>query len=113
MPTAKLRVTVPERIWIGDLTRTFPDAVVRVLAAFTDDESGVGLAEVECKSIERFLQQAGNADDVDALQIIRQTERSALIHFDTTMPVLLLPARDSGIPLDCQSKFAMETWSGN
>jgi hypothetical protein len=100
MPSAKLRVTVPEHIWIGDLSRTFPEAVVRVLAAFTDDGTGVGLAEVECESIGRFLEQLGSADDIHALEIIRRTGHSALLQFETTVPLLLLPPRESGVPLE-------------
>lgn len=44
MPRAKLTVSVPERVWIGDLSRRYPDAVARVIAAFTDEDAGFGLA---------------------------------------------------------------------
>ncbi len=100
MPHAKLTVTVPERIWIGDLTRRYPEAVVRVLAAFTDEDAGVGLAEVESDSLGAVLTDMDAYEDVDALEVLRQSESTALVQFETTMPLLLLPARDSGVPLE-------------
>ena len=100
MPHAKLTVTVPERIWIGDLTRRYPEAIVRVLAAFTDEDAGVGLAEIESDALGAVLDDMGGYEDVDALEILRQSESAALVQFETTMPLLLLPARDSGVPLE-------------
>jgi predicted DNA binding protein len=100
MPQAKLTVTVPERIWIGDLTRRYPDAVVRVLAAFTDEDAGVGLAEVESDTLGALLADLDSYEDVEALEILRQSATTALVQFETTMPLMLLPARDSGVPLE-------------
>lgn len=100
MPHAKLTVTVPERIWIGDLTRRYPDAVVRVLAAFTDEDAGVGLAEIESGSLAALLGDMDDYEDVDGIEVLRQSETTALVQFETTMPLLLLPARDSGVPLE-------------
>jgi predicted DNA-binding protein YlxM (UPF0122 family) len=100
MPHAKLTVTVPERIWIGDLTRRYQDSVVRVLAAFTAEDAGIGLAEVESESLGAVLESIAAYDDVDGLEILRRSDGRALVQFETTMPLLLLPARDSGVPLE-------------
>jgi hypothetical protein len=100
MPHAKLMVTVPERIWIGDLTRRYPDAVVRVLAAFTDADAGIGLAEIESGSLAAMLGDMEGYEDVDGIEVLRRSETAALVQFETTMPLLLLPARDSGVPLE-------------
>jgi len=100
MPHAKLTVTIPPRVWIGDLSRRFPDAVVRVIAAFPDEDTGVGLAEIEADAVEPMLRALQGYEDLSAVSVLRHTHAKALVQFETTMPLLLLPARDSGIPLE-------------
>ena len=95
-----LTVTVPERIWVGALTRRYPEAVVRVLAAFTADDAGVGLAEVESGSLADHLADMRAFDDVANIEVLRQSETTALVQFETERPLLLLPPRASGVPLE-------------
>ena len=100
MPHAKLTVTVPERVWIGAVSRRYPDAVFRVLAAFTDEDAGVGLAEIESEDLAAMLREIDGFEDVEGLEVLQHTDTKALVQFETTMPLLLLPARDSGVPLE-------------
>ena len=39
-------------------------------------------------------------DDVRAVDPLKRTETDVLVQFETTMPLLLMPARDSGVPLE-------------
>lgn len=47
MPQARRRVTLPEGRWIGALSRTYPDAVFRVLTAFAEGQRRVLEAAIE------------------------------------------------------------------
>jgi hypothetical protein len=100
MPNAKLELTVPERIWLGRLTREHPDTRIRVLAAIPDGVSGVGLVEVEGPGTDGVLQVMRDEDDITTLEILQHGDDDALVQFETTDPLLLLPARDSGVPLE-------------
>jgi len=100
MPRAKLTLTVPEGVWIGDLTRSYPDASVRILAAISDAEDGVGLAEIVAEDPAAMVAQLREYEDVSAIDLMRADDDRALVQFSTTMPLLLLPARDSGVPLE-------------
>ena len=100
MPRANLRLTIPEGVWIGEVTRANPDVLVRVLAALPDDETGVGLAEIEGAAVPGVIEAIEDADDVVALEVLQQGDASALIRFETTAPTLLLPAREAGVPLE-------------
>lgn len=100
MPRAELTLQIPDGVWIGDVTRTHPDVRVRILAALTDDGIGVGLAEVNGPDLERVLADIGESDDVTALEELQRTPEEALIQFETTTPLLLLPVQDSGVPLE-------------
>ena len=101
MPRAKLTLTVPEEVWLGELTRRYPEATFRVLAALSDDvDAGVGLAEVIAENASAVLSKMGSYEDVTDINRLQEEDGKVLIRFRTTMPLLLFPARDSGIPLE-------------
>ena len=100
MPKARLRLTIPEQVWIGELTRQYPETTVRILAALSDEETGVGLAEIEGPALQAFLAEMEAYDDVTDCNVLSEPGDHALVQFETTLPLLLLPARDSGVPLE-------------
>ena len=100
MPRAKLTLTVPEEVWIGDLTRSYPTASVRILAAISDADDGVGLAEIIADRPAEMVADLRAYEDVTDIDLFRADDDRALVQFSTTMPLLLLPARDSGVPLE-------------
>jgi hypothetical protein len=100
MPLAKLRLEIPEAVWIGDLTRQYPAAELRILAALSDEDAGVGLAEVSAENPGELLADMSSYEDVETIDPLKRGDGEVLVQFETTMPLLLLPARDSGIPLE-------------
>jgi hypothetical protein len=100
MPQAKLRLTIPEEVWIGRLTREYPETTFRILAALSDEEAGVGLAELTGPDPAGLLREMDAVEDVTSVEVLKHTEGEVLVQFETTMPLLLLPARDSGVPLE-------------
>lgn len=99
MPRAHLTITVPDGVWIGDISRRYPEADIRILAALTDEGAGVGLAEITASDTEAILQDIEASESVVELEILQQSGETVLIQFETTMPLLLLPVQDSGVPL--------------
>jgi len=100
MPLAKLRLTIPEEVWIGDLTRRYPEVQFRILAALSDEQAGVALAEVAAPDPDAVVSDMRAYEDVESVDVLKRTEEDVLVQFETTMPLLLLPARDSGVPLE-------------
>jgi len=100
MPQARLRLTIPEEVWIGRLTREFPDATFRILAALSGEDAGVGLAELTGENPGGLLQEMQGLEDVTSIDVLKHADGKVLVQFETTMPLLLLPARDSGVPLE-------------
>jgi len=100
MPEARLRLTLPEAVWIGSLTRAHPEATVRVLSAIPDGPSGTGLAEITAENVDEVLEALRTYEDVTATELLDVTDSQALVQFETSMPLLLLAARDSGVPLE-------------
>ena len=100
MPEAKLTLTIPERTWPGEVSRAYPEATIRILAAMTESESGVGLAEVVADDPDRVVEDVRRHDSVESLDVLQRTDRECLLQFRTYLPLLLLAAQDSGLPLE-------------
>lgn len=99
MPQASITITIPEGVWIGDISRAHPDASIRILAALIDDGTGVGLTEIAAADLQDIIADIQASESVTELEILQQYGNTVLAQFETTMPLLLLPVQDSGIPL--------------
>lgn len=100
MPQANLTLKIPNEIWIGEISRMHPDAKLRILSALPDEESGVGLAEITATRLKELLSDIQSHESVVSLDILSNREETALVQFETSNPHLLMPVRDSGIPLE-------------
>lgn len=100
MPRATLTIRVPDDIWIGAITREYPEASFRILAAFPGDDSGVGLVEVTAPELPAVIRAIDEAVEVGDLNLLNRHENTALVQFETTQPLLLFPIVGSGIPLE-------------
>ncbi|WP_424002898.1 helix-turn-helix domain-containing protein [Haloarcula salina] len=100
MPHAELTLTIPEEIWIGDVSRTYDEATFRILAALPGEDSGVGLAEVTSADLPAVLRDIEGRNSVTSMEILSHRDDRALIQFETSMPLLLFPVQGSGIPLE-------------
>lgn len=100
MPRATITLNVPEEVWIGSLSREFPETRFRVLAALPDGETGVGLVEVTSDELEAVVAAIEAAEAVTDLQVMQRQDGTALIQFETTSPMLLFPVQSSGVPLE-------------
>ncbi len=100
MPEARLELTLPEDMWIGELTRQYSDATFEILAALPDKGDGVAMTEITSDSLDNLLEDMAAYDEVTSLDVLNQTENRALVQFETTLPLLILAARDSGVPLE-------------
>lgn len=98
MPRATLTVTIPETVWIGDLSRRYPGTTFRVLAAMPGEETGVGLLEVSGSSLEDVLTRMGDSADLIECSVLTTGPKSTLVQFETTDHTLLSPIRRSGAP---------------
>lgn len=100
MPQANLTLTIPKGIWIGDISRSYPAASVRILAALTGEDAGVGLVEITANDLADIVADIHASDSVTELEILQRSENTVLLQFETTMPLLLFPVQDSGLPLE-------------
>jgi hypothetical protein len=100
MATAKLTLTLPAETWIGDVSTTYPDAKFRVLAALPADDIGVGLLELTAADLPPVIREMNEHDGIVHLDLLRASEDTCLIEFETTEPLLLLSVQESAVPLE-------------
>jgi hypothetical protein len=99
MPHAELTVTLPPAVWIGELSREFPDATFRVLSAVPRGEEGFGLVEIRTADPGAVLAAMRGKGALTAMETIRRDDDGAVVQFETTEPLLLAPVQASGVPL--------------
>ncbi len=100
MPEARLELTLPENMWIGELTRQYSDSTFEILAALPDKGDGVAMTEITSEQLDDLLTDMEGYDEVTSLDVLNKTDDRALVQFETSLPLLILAARDSGVPLE-------------
>jgi len=99
---ARLEVTLPEDVWVGQVTRTHPDATLSVLSVLPTEGGGVALVALRDDDAPSVVRDIDDADGVEEVELQRAAEdvREAIIRVETTDPRLLLPLLDSRLPVE-------------
>lgn len=99
MTRARLSVSLPTGTWIRTVSTAHPGTLITVLAAMPTGETGSGLIRVEgdAAGVRREMERQ---EGVTSLSVLRETDGTALIQFDTTQPMMLLAAREAGLPIE-------------
>lgn len=100
MTQARLSVTLPEGVWITDVSTAHPEATFRVLAAMPGEDAGFGLVRITASDVESILEEMRAAEDVTSVSMLQRDEERAIVQFETTQPLLLLSARESRLPIE-------------
>jgi predicted DNA binding protein len=100
LPKASLSIEIPDDAWVSDVSKSYPDAVFRVLSAFASEGRGVGIVEVEADGrIEEITDEISEHDAIAEIQLLWSEGNEALVEFETRKPMMLLAARRSSIPV--------------
>lgn len=100
MPYAQLTITIPESVWIGELSQSYPNTTFRVLAATANTATGVARIEIVGEDHETICNVMGDYDSVTDLTIFETGPRLSRIQVETTVPLLLTSLQDSGFPIE-------------
>lgn len=100
MPEARLQLEIPDHVWMGELTREYPSATFRVVAVMPDEGRAAALTEVTSSHLDELLERMRGYEMVCELTELNRDTEHALVQFETTLPLLLLPARNSRMPLE-------------
>ena len=91
---------MPGQVWIGELSRRYPEATFRVLAAIPGEEVGAGLVEIVSPEVDEITEEMTDYEMLTDLTFLTREAESALVQFETTKPLLLFALKESGVPLE-------------
>jgi len=100
MPRATLEITIPDSVWMGELSRANPDTTFEILTVFSQSDGGVALAEITGADVDSVVAEMVGYEEVTSTDVLQRTDETALVQFETSDPILLLPVRNAGTPLD-------------
>jgi hypothetical protein len=99
MPRAKLRVSIPEEVWIHDVSVKYPETPFRVIAILSGEESGIALLEIQTPDPVPIITEIERRDDITSFDLLWKQDETTMVQIETTNPLLLFPILKAGIPL--------------
>jgi len=100
MTQARLVVELPDGPWAADVSREFPEATFRVIAALPGDGPGFALVWITAPDVGAVLDAMESHPSVTDATVMDRGDREATVQFETSAPLLLLAAKRSGIPIE-------------
>ncbi|UIP01445.1 helix-turn-helix domain-containing protein (plasmid) [Halobaculum sp. CBA1158] len=102
MARARLQVDLPDDVWVGHVTRAHPEATLSVLSVLPTDAGGVALVSLQADDAPAVVRDIESAETVDEVELQRAAEdvREAVLRVETSDPRLLVPLRDSRLPVE-------------
>ncbi|WP_306058010.1 helix-turn-helix domain-containing protein [Natronococcus wangiae] len=100
MAQATLTITMPEQVWMWQVSTAYPETTFRMLEAVPGAGSGFALVRLTGADVAEAVDELDDHPQVSNLSIAGRTDDEATVYFDTTAPLLLFSSRESGIPID-------------
>lgn len=100
MAQATLSVTLPDQVWIRQVSTAHPEATFRVLAVVPGAESGFSLVRITGPDVPAVLEGMRDHGQITDLSPVEYDENGATVHFETTTPLLMAASRDAGMPFE-------------
>lgn len=100
MTQARLVLDIPDGPWIGDVSRAHPDATFQVLAGLPGDGPGFALVWITAPDVEAVLEDMEAHGAVTEMTVMQRTDHEATVQFETSVPLLLMAAKRSGVPFE-------------
>lgn len=97
MPEIRLRVTLPEVAWVGEVSRSFPDATFRVQSAIPGDDAGFGLVSVAGGDFDDILGAVEDHPAIADVTTIQRSDRQLTLQFETRAPLLMFSMQSAGL----------------
>lgn len=98
MPHAQLTLEIPDSVWLGEVTRSFPQLRFRILAATTDGSRSVIRGDIIGPTVVEASEEL-EADEAVTIDTIERSTHRRRIQVKSETPVFLTALDRSGVPL--------------
>ena len=99
MTQATLAVTLPDHVWIQQVSTSYPETTFHVLAAVPGRDSGFALVRVIGEDAPDVVEAMNDHPQITELSLAQWGDREATVHFESSAPLLLFSSRESGMPI--------------
>ena len=100
MTVGRLRLTLPEGYWAGDVSREHPEATLRVLAATTGGDTGAELVSIIASDLDPVVGSIADHETLSNADVIARSDREATVRFDIARPLVFRAAARAGLPIE-------------
>jgi predicted DNA binding protein len=100
MVNASLTLTIPERTWIGAVSREYPLATFRVRSAQSSDGVGVGFVEIDAPDPAAVIDDVEASEPVQAVEVFQVEDDRAIVQIEAEDPILLKVLDRTGVPVE-------------
>jgi len=80
---ARFRMSVSEDVWVGDVSRSFPDATLRLLTGVPRGERALELGEIRAGNARTVAETIRNHPDIFAYDRVYASERRTISQYET------------------------------
>lgn len=81
---ARFRLWLPDGLWVDDVSRSFPDASLRLLAGVPMDDRTLELGETRAKDPRAVAEAIRNQPDVGSFELLHCDEERSLSKYETS-----------------------------
>ena len=99
MRRAKLRVSIPEGVWIHGVSMEYPEATFRVIAILSGKERGIALLEIQTPDPVPIITDIEWWDDITEFDLLWKQDETTMVQIETTNPRLLFAILKAGVPI--------------
>lgn len=99
MPLAKISISIPENVWIAELSTTHPGLTFRVVSAHHHNGTAIAVFEIEGSDIVEVLSHANDTESINDVELLWKDDTKTIVQLETENPLLLRPLSRAGVPL--------------
>lgn len=100
MTRVSLSITLPDRVWLGQLSRAYSETRFRILALIPVDSHGAYLVDIITPTTLAVLSELPKCESLDDVRVLKQQEKEALVLLETSSTILLSALHEAALPVE-------------
>jgi len=100
MISARFRITLPDGLWISQLSQQFPGATFRLLSGYRRGDSALELGEVVTDTPDEIVAAMQDQPTISTFELLESDDRRALSKYETTDTALYDFAEASSLTIE-------------
>jgi len=100
MPRAQLSISLPEDVWMQEVSTAHDATEFEVVTALAGEDAGIALLRIETDDLLEILADVRARPDVVSVDLLWKRAATGLVQVETASPPLLVPLWRAGVPVE-------------